>query len=372
MDYGMTDAPSVMNGEETSMGGIQSLYYGGSEGLTAATEIYNRFGSQIFDLYLVLKKTETYILNGSGPEDYVIYPVSYNIGCPAPGTLVNAEVGFEMGEDLTRNVAVWMSYNGPVMFDGAVIKPLKGVQKFFDPLEDDAINYDYIHLANAWFDAINSEYNLVFPSASSTTNDMWVVYSFTYNKWFRKRTGTTYMPQCGASVFDTNGVQYNYGGIDVGKLVRLEHDTNWNGTGITYKVSPGDFWPSKNIWEKTRIRHLKLVAKRIPEVHILRVKYFPDCEDDPGVDFEFLTQSPGFSFLDQSLSGGFGFLGSDVEEIDLSLGISSRIVRATMNLNKLAWSHGFEFKVTTLTTTKPFVPIVWGIMYEESRPDGIE
>jgi len=374
IDYGMTDAPSVMNGEESSMNGVQSLYFGGSEALTAATEIYNRFGSRIFDLYLVLKKMETYVLDGNGPEDYVIYPVSYNVGCPAPQTLVNAEVGFEMGEDLTRNVAIWISYNGPVMFDGAVIKPLRGIQKYFDPIEDDCINYDYIDLSRAWFDAINQDYNLGIPIGSSTVINKWVAYNFIQNKWFEKKTGTANMPQVGASVFDTNGVQYNYGGIDVGQLVRLENGTAWNTTGITYRVDTGDFWPDNNIWRQSLVRHIKLVAKRISESHVLKLHYYQDSNDEFGVGYTIYEVSPGFTFLDAvvEMGGGFSFLTVPVTTTDLSLGDGNRLTRTTINVNRLAWNHGYGFEVTTTTTQKAFVPIAWGILYEEHRLDGIQ
>ncbi|MHC4753302.1 MAG: hypothetical protein ACYTFW_25990, partial [Planctomycetota bacterium] len=144
VDYSMTNAPDVFNGFESSMDGVQSLFFGGSEPLTAGIQIYNRYGSTLLTQWIGLKNSETYVLKGSGPEDFQIEPISMNVGCPAPLTLVTAEVGFELAEGVVRNVAIWLDSTGPYMFDGAVLVPIKGIDKYFDPIETDAINFDAI------------------------------------------------------------------------------------------------------------------------------------------------------------------------------------------------------------------------------------
>jgi len=47
VDYGMSDAVSVWNGESASFAGA-ALYFGGSEELTAFAQVYNRFGASIY------------------------------------------------------------------------------------------------------------------------------------------------------------------------------------------------------------------------------------------------------------------------------------------------------------------------------------
>jgi hypothetical protein len=86
MDYCVSNAPDVWNGSQSSMDGTQSLYFGGVEKITCATQIYNRFGASVFSMLLVLKDTEVYLMVGDTPTDFVIYPVSHTTGCPAPLT----------------------------------------------------------------------------------------------------------------------------------------------------------------------------------------------------------------------------------------------------------------------------------------------
>jgi hypothetical protein len=112
MDYSVTNAPDVFNGAESSMDGTQSLYFGGVEPITCSTQLYNRFGASVYSMLLVMKDTEVYLMVGESPLDFTIYPVSQTVGCPAPHTLATAEVGLEIGQGLTRNVAIWLSHYG--------------------------------------------------------------------------------------------------------------------------------------------------------------------------------------------------------------------------------------------------------------------
>jgi len=108
VDYSEDNAPDIFNGENTSLAGYQSLYFGGKENLTAGAQLYNRFGSNLFSSLVLFKVNELYLLIGDGPLDYRIFPISFTIGCPAPNTLATAEVGFELSEDVARNIAMWV------------------------------------------------------------------------------------------------------------------------------------------------------------------------------------------------------------------------------------------------------------------------
>ncbi len=256
IDFSLPNAPDVFNGEETSNGGVSSLYFGGDQDVSAATELYNRFGSNIFSTFVVLKDTETYLLTGSTPDmeasdHFRIFPISYNIGCPAPLTLATAELGYEVAQDAQRNVAIWLSYSGPILFDGAVIVPLKGIENYFDPANTECINYSYIDVSRGAYDQTNKEYNLAIPSGvNQTENNTWLVYDLVKKKWFEKDSGLGFndssstnhtIQEAGESYVTVKqlkfgaGSSYHDGGDDV---VYISDHANWDIAAV-YSV---DYW----------------------------------------------------------------------------------------------------------------------------------
>jgi hypothetical protein len=363
MDYTMRDAPEVWNGFDSSLGGVQSLYFGGMDGLQSAISLFNRFGSAVFAIYLVTKNNETYVLDGDSPEDYIIYPVSYKVGCPAPLTMDTAEIGFEMAQDVLRNVAIWVSYAGPVMFDGAVLRPIKGLEDYFDENTTFHVTFDSIDKARGWVDPTRKEYNLLLPMGGETDLTHWYVYDLTRKKWFEKDTGTAGVPQCGFRVSTEKGTTYSYLGNLEGRILQNEVGTTWDGVAdMESEVATGDFWPSDNIWMDTRIRYLLFVVKKITEDVEVSVYHFKDT-DNTGTD--------AVAFRDDTISWSDGDV-SWAESATISLNIAlagsnERLARVTQPLNKLAWSHGFSFKLTTNATKKAFKPIAWGIRWEYER-----
>jgi hypothetical protein len=389
MDYCVTNAPDVWNGTQSSMDGLQSLYFGGVESITGATQLYNRFGASVFSMLLVFKDTELYLLTGSTPNDFTIYPVSNTVGCPAPQTICTAEVGFEVGQGLTRNVAIWMSHYGPMMFDGAIIKPITGVGNYFDPNEAEYINWDYIHLARAWVDTRYKEYNLLIPSGTTaTTNNIWLVYDLMRKKWFRKDTGADEMPQTAWSVMDTTGEQMNYGGIDTGFMVKLEDGTSWNttkssgtdGTGIEQIVKSGDFFPSDNIWDFCILRKLKILCRKLPAASsatTLQITewgnasesgsnvVWQDSDAAAGINVDFTNMD-----VDSNSVLETEWVSAASGTIDLSLNIGqTRIIRLIQDLNTQGWVHAYEFAVTTTDAVKGWQPLFWGVQFYVSRKD---
>jgi hypothetical protein len=368
VDYSVTNAPDVFNGSESSMDGIQSLYFGGSEPLTAGIELYNRFGSNVFATWVALKNNSTYLLTGSGPEDFKIFPISYNVGCPAPLTLATAEVGFEMAEGVVRNVAIWLSASGPVIFDGAVLSPIKGIDKYFDASESTAINFDNIANARGWYDAAYKEYNLLIPSGSGQSlNNLWLVYDISKKKWFTKSPGTASFPQTAFNVSDTDGTSYVYSGIDTGYMMRLENGSTWDGTDIEQILTTGDFWPTGNIWDKTRIRYLKLVAVRINEADPVNTDILVDADTSDGVDFVWQDTD---DFLWTDNTSEYLWVEFSAPELQLYLNAgNARVVRTTAKLNQLGWSYGFKFDIKTDDSEKGFQPIGFGVQYQFVRDD---
>jgi hypothetical protein len=378
MDYTMKDAADVYNGFDSSLNGVQSLYFGGMGDLQCATELFNRFGSQVFAIYLVCKDTETYVLDGNSPEDYTIYPVSRKVGCPAPLTMDTAELGFQMARDVQRNVAIWLSYSGPVMFDGAVLRPIKGLETFFDPNSDLQINFDQIDKARGWVDSTYKEYNLILPMSTETKPNRWFIFDLVRRRWFEKDIGTAAWPQCGFPVYTSTGQQLIYSGLDTGRMVQQEEGTTWGaGVGIEQEIAVGDFFPSENIWHNTRIRYLFLVCKKIVEDADVEIYHFADT-DDTGTDaivFRDVSAaiggSAGVTFVDDWDSDGvndIAWAAAVSTTLDISLaGSVERLAKLNKSMNKLAWSHGFSFKLTTSSTNKGFRPLMWGIRWEYER-----
>jgi hypothetical protein len=366
-DYSVKNTTEGWNGTESSGDGVQSLYFGGSEDLTAGHQIYNRYGSQVITLWAAFKDTETYVLKGSSPEDFAIERVSKNIGCPAPLTLASAEVAFELAPDVRRNMLIWLSDSGPYSFDGQVMAPIDGIDKYFDPDDSDVINFDEIERSRGWYDALKKEYNLLIPSGSGqTTNNVWLVYDLEKKKWFRKDTGTASFPQIGFPVQDTYGTKYVYGGIDSGYMMRLENGQSWDGTPIEQIVETGDFWPTGNIWDLTRIRKIKFMGKRIPEEHQLTIQHASDTDDSLGLSGIWMDDAG----LWEDWEGG-EWVSAALASINLYLTDSiNRIARDTIRDNLFGWSHRFEFSIATNETTKGIQPLGWGIVYQkEDRHD---
>jgi hypothetical protein len=385
IDYCANNAPDVWNGEDSSLDGFQSIYVGGVEELTAAAQLYNRYGSNIFTTLIIFKNSEMYLLTGDGPLDYKLYPVSFTVGCPAPQTLTTAEVGLDVGADSARNVVLWISHTGPMMFDGATLTKATGLENYFDPNENESVNWDYLYKARGWFDSTYGEWNVLLPTGTSTELDSWFVYDIIRKKWFQKEVGLNDNIISGFNVVASSGDQYVYGGSSTGMLFQLETGTSWDGAPITYVVQPGDFFPSNNQWDITRIRRFKFIAKRLAETGAeVELIYSQDTDEEVGTAINFtdvssaasFTSVEGISWVDVSAaitdSGNAGVSMAAAPTAKLELTLSSglnRLVRTTENFNEVGWCHNFKFTFTSDSSPKGLLPIAWGVQWEFVRKD---
>ncbi len=375
VDYSLTNAPDVWNGEETSRNVLQSLYFGSdSEPLVAGMALYNRYASTVKEFFVLFKQSSMYQLRGSGPgafdeDGWQIDEVSNTIGCPAPGTLVTVD-GFEIGKSVFRRVMLWVNYNGVQIYDGANIVTLPGVSNYFDPAEPENINYDLIHLSVGWYDPIYEEYNIIIPSGADATGpNTWLVFSKKRQRWFEKWTGLAPYLTTGFQVRDANGVRHTYGGIDSGHIMRLEHTGTWDGVPITQTVETGDFWPDENIWNWTLIRAVKVVAQRVEEPTVVRVVYYRNSDPIAGAFHKFVDRADGSHAFINRADGSHSFVsGSTFLEFDISTGLE-RVVRSTKEPNLQAWMHGFGFSITT-STTEANLFFGWAIKWYYLRDDG--
>jgi hypothetical protein len=384
MDYCAANAPDVWNGFDSSDDGRYSLYFGNEDKITSAVQLYNRFGSNIFSMLLVLKEGETYVMTGDTPDDFQIFPVSLNTGCPAPLTLATAEMGFESGSGIQRQVALWVSHSGPMMFDGAVMQPLRGVDLYFDPTETEFVNWAKMaSTARGWVDHTYREYNLLIPSTSAqTTNNIWLVYDLIRKKWFRKATGSASFPQSAWTATYTTGRQAVIAGFYNGKIGELEVGTSWgstyadqtSGSGIQQDLKTGDFFPANNIWDNCLLRKFKIICEKISSTLTveLNINYYENSANSASnVIFEDQTDVD-FTDMDADSDGTkeviWASAASTALQLDLDVG-TDRLTRLIQDLNQLGWSHSFEFSVTTTDVQKGWKPIAWGVRYRVERKD---
>lgn len=283
VDYSQTDTPWVFNGVDSSWDGRLSLYFGDQNSITAVGTLYNRYGSNIIDTFVICKKNETYALGGSQAylqynDAFVRKTVSTNIGCPAPLTMRQVNISVGDGDGLSRNALMWLDAAGPVLFEGTVPIILPGVENYFDPSSDECINYEYISAATAYVDTINGEYNLLFPTGDSTTNNKWIVFSFSQKKWYEKVPSA--YPVVTFPVKDSSGGVYNYGHLPSGITVRLDSGSTWSGTAIDQEVRTGEFSPPAadefGLWTHSELDSIKLISEAITEDSDVTISVYGD------------------------------------------------------------------------------------------------
>lgn len=348
IDFSQQDAPWVFNGVDGSYNGNvdQSLYFGDDNEVVATTSLFNRYGSNLIEALVVLKRNATFILAGSQPnntlpEPFVIRQVSNTIGCAAPMTLVSGEM--EVTAGIRMAVACWLDFAGPVVYEGTVPTRLKGMEKYFDPSDStNCINYSYIDLSWSYIDTVHNQWNLIFPIGSSTTPNKWIAYDFEHKKWFEKVPDN--YPYCATGVTDTDGARYNYAIVDTGYMMYLDNGSDWDGTAISQQIRTGLFSPEMidnlgGFWTKSKIRGIRLISEAITEDQDVTIQLYYD-----------------------------GSLSSQTETIALnSGGVISRNSLHERNFNQAG--SFFQIDFTASTSTDKWKPLAFGYRASFIRED---
>lgn len=350
IDYPATGAPDAHNGQDSSALG-QAIFVGDSQDLTAGIELFNRFGDIITVQAVLTKKSQTWILVGSTPEDFQTFRISETVGCPCPLTMDRADISFSVDSAAVRNVALWVSYKGPMMFDGGVLTPMRFLQKdgqvssidpYFDPNDSRYINLTGLINARGWYDPQFSEYNLLLPTGGSTACNVWLVCDMQRRKWFRKVPLN--FPQSAFHVIDADGAQYVYSGIDSGYMMRLENGNSWDSSNITHSLRTADMLLG-GMWGETILRYIRATAKK-------------ESGDDDSIS------------ITHAVNGSESF--SVIATLDLLSTGSDRYRRVTRSVNSKAWSHQFEMSVASDDKATAPRLINWGLRYEVDRAHGYD
>jgi hypothetical protein len=334
-EYSAFQQPDVYNGTDSSDQG-QALYFGDHGELMAAVEIYNRFAGSLAYLALVCTRTRTFILAGTDPSTFQIFPFSDNVGCPSPLTMTGMESAYSIAEDAQRQVAMWLSESGPVLSDASVIVPIPGLEPYFNENDARYINEDAMDQARAWYDRHHHEWNLTFPSGSgATVNTAHFAYDLQRKRWYQK-VPTGYL-QGYVPVETPSGHAMVYGFLDAGLVVRLENSFLWGATPVVGRVETADVIPSGTYWVKTRLRYHQIITQRKTGLSAaLSITHYADGSDTGTV-------------LDQHLMAPGG----------------NRFLITTQSENQLAVSHRFRYAVTALDA--PVELIGWSGYWQVAR-----
>jgi hypothetical protein len=394
MDYGPPNTVDVYNGTQSSDRG-QRIYVGDQAELTGATSIYNRFGSSIYETMLIFKNASTHLMYGTGPHDYQLYTISQSYGCPAPRTIAAAEIGYKMQGGASRNVAIWMSYRGPVIFDGAVLVPLDGVDIFFDPRKTDTyINTTYIEDFHGWFDPFWKEYHLLIATGSSTTLNKHIVYDLQRKRWFEifyDAAGGS-IPQVAFTGRDSIGAVKQLGMMGStdtdyqGHLFQLEQGADWGGESLTHKVRTADFFVSQqeqpgSIFVESRMMELRL-GHEVPDFEAdatntgftISVNYYGNgSQTAEALTDIVITRADHIEEVDLIAEDGETLQTELGDDITYDAVQQFRYIKDTQALNKVGLTHQFEF--SRVSTELGYVgnfgknPLWWGFL---AKPEGLD
>jgi hypothetical protein len=246
----------VWNGDDTG-----EYYFGNEDGLTAATNMYAQFGSNLYNMNVFFKNRETWIMIGSSPADFEPFQVSSTIGCVAPKTLATINQDIDQIGIGGRTACVFQATSGIWLFNGRGFKSLHNdIKDVFDQRSSNKINTARLDESEGWYDPINHEYHWCYASGTSTTLDREMVYDLTKAEWYEIDRGSGNYIQTAIPVMDTTGNEYIYGTIETGFMLRLENGTDFNGTAITCTLDFGDVPLLQNNWMiETKVDHLSLL-----------------------------------------------------------------------------------------------------------------
>jgi len=332
---------SVFNGSDSA-----TLFFGDDKPLIAGIGLYRQFGSSLYNILVMCKATETWLLIGNHPDDWIQYRASDVIGCVAPLTMRVSHISPEELSSISRSSVIWQSGHGIHLFDGSVIQDIHGdIDDIFDQNNSYAIDTDYIDKSVGDYDFINGEYHWMYSSKDASpagSLDKEWVYDVRRKRWYEIDRGTGEYLQCSIPVVDSIGNHYNYGAENDGKVYRLENGNDMDGNDITYTFRLGDQpLHEDSIMTETQLRYVKLVTKALStSTNNISVTYYADGVTTGTSLTSFSSQKSGYRILESVQSTGG---------------------RGTF--------HSTEFSITTNNEPVGFEPLFVGYNYKVLRQD---
>ena len=322
----------VWNGEGSITG-----FIGDESDIVAGSSMYVNLGSNLYEVVVVCKKSETWMLVPTAEGGLQQFMIDGTIGCVAPQTMRTVNLGLLEEFDVSKNVVIWQGSDGVYAFDG------KGITRISEDIQDvfDSINRDKIDASSAFEDIANQTYHWCFASGTSSTLNKEYAYDKKRQRWFTIERGTAKYLQCGFISIDTVGNFYTYGGLDSGYVERLENGTDFDGTDIAHIFHTGDMILHNDILsEEVSVRTVKLICLATnTTTSTITGSYYKDGLTTVDKEQTFVPQVSGKRIaqsLKQFGSGGALF-------------------------------HSFKFSISTNDEAIGFEPIFLSILYKWSR-----
>jgi hypothetical protein len=318
---------SVFNGTES-----REIPFGNDEELVAGSEIFGQFGSDIYNLTLLCKKHESWML--SEQESTFEYSrVSPTIGCTAPLTMTTVNIqATETRPSISG--AIFQSNDAIYLFDGREFYPVhRDIEDIFT-----RINKTYIDKSEGFLDKTNQEWHwLITTGVATTHNEEWV-YDLKRDRWYQIDR-TSYL-QSGFGVEDTSGNFYNYGTLDTGYMERLENGTTFDGSDMVFSLWTGDITLTGSMMYETHARHIHLIAKsKNTTTNSISLTHYGD------------GATTGTSLTAMSPANTSGRLISKVKSENTGNHVF----------------HSIKFSMTTNDETTGFEPLQFGVFYKDKR-----
>jgi hypothetical protein len=322
---GAPNTNSVFNGNS-----YREISFGNDDELVAGLEIYGQFSSSLYNLTLLCKKAESWLLSEQ-ENSFEWYRVSPTIGCTAPLTMTAIHTT-PTEERPAISGAIFQSTDAIYLFDGRDFYPVhRDIEDVFTRL-----NTSYIDKSEGFLDETNQEWHwLITTGVSTTHNEEWV-YDLKRDKWYQIDR-TAYL-QTGFKVEDTNGNFYTYGTLDTGFMERLENGTTFDGSDMTFSIWSGDVALTGSGLYETQIRAIHLLAKsKNTTTNSISVTYYGD------------GTTTGTSLIAISPANTNGRLISKVKSV---------------NTGKHVY-HSIKLSMTTNDEATGFEPLRLGVFYKD-------
>ena len=153
--------PDILNGTD-----YYEILLGDDKPLTCGTSIFAQYASNIFNMAVIFKESETWTLvwNQTATETtWERFKISPVVGCPAPRTLCTASVAFEHNINQTKVVAIWRAHNGIYITNGqAPLCVSNDIRNVFDQTKTTHASLSTLHQEVAFIDRDKMEYHWLF------------------------------------------------------------------------------------------------------------------------------------------------------------------------------------------------------------------
>ena len=310
---------------------------GGDGNIVAGASLYSQLASNIYEIIIWFKISETYIVVPNTSGGYDLFNISDSIGCVAPSTVGVINVGLpdQAGKATSvKKAVIWQGANGIYISDG---RPPVCISDDIENIFRSGLNTSKVGDSTGAVDVKNSEYHWFYASTGSSDIDSEMCFDLRRFKWFSVSRGTGKELQCAIPVKDTNGNDYIYGGLLSGYLERLDNGTDFDGDDIVSIFRTGDGPVGDSSLMKTSISNTMLTIKpKNITSNTIAMDYFRNAKTTADKSFTINPADSNHGIVDLPKRPG------------QSAGIF----------------HSFKFSMTTDNESVGFEPLYFAISYE--------